>query len=83
MTQVTLSLPDQTGLALKLSPESLPGELLLAAAMKLYELGRLSAGAAAELAGVPKPVFLSKLADYGVAAFRQDAAELREEWENA
>ena len=32
-----------------------------------YELGRLSAGAASELAGVPKPVFLSKLADYGDA----------------
>jgi predicted HTH domain antitoxin len=83
MTQVTLSLPDQAGLALKLPPESLPGELLMAAAMKLYELGRLSAGAAAELAGVPKPVFLSKMADYGVAAFRQRAAELRQEWENA
>jgi len=49
MTQVTLSLPNQTGLALKLPPESLAGELLLAAAMKLHELGRLSAGAAAEL----------------------------------
>jgi predicted HTH domain antitoxin len=83
MTQVILSLPDQAGLALKLPPESLPGELLLAAAMKLYELGRLSVGAAAELAGVPKPVFLSKLADYGVVAFRQSEPELREEWENA
>ena len=83
MTQVILSLPDQTGVALKLPPESLAGELLLAAAMKLYELGRISAGAAAELAGVPKPVFLSKLADYGVATFRQREAELREEWQNA
>jgi predicted HTH domain antitoxin len=83
MTQVILSLPDQAGLALKLPPESLPGELLLAAAMKLCELGRLSTGAAAELAGVPKPVFLSKLADYGVTAFRHNEAELREDMENA
>lgn len=83
MTQVILSLPDQAGLALKLPTERLPGELLLAAAMKLYELGRLSAGAAAELAGLPKPLFLSKLGDYGVASFRQTEAELREEWENA
>ena len=83
MTQVTLSLPDQAGVALKLAPEDLGGELLLAAAMKLYELGRLSAGAASELAGIPKPVFLSKLADYGVPAFRQNEAELREEFENA
>jgi predicted HTH domain antitoxin len=83
MTQVTLSLPDEAAVALKLPPETLAGEVLLAAAMKLYELGRLSAGAAAQLAGLPKPVFLSKLSEYGVPAFRQSEAELREEWENA
>jgi len=31
--------------------------------------GQLSSGAAAQLAGVPKPYFLSHLADYGVNAF--------------
>ena len=40
-----------------------------AAAVKLYEMGRLFTGAAAQLAGVPKPVFLMKLADYGVDTF--------------
>ena len=40
-----------------------------AAAVKLYEMGRLSTGVAAQLAGVPKPVFLMKLADYGVNTF--------------
>lgn len=83
MTQVTLSLPDKMASALKVSPETLGGELLLAAAVKLYELSRLSAGAAADLAAVPKPLFLSKLAEYGVPAFRQTEAELREELENA
>ena len=83
MTQVTLSLPDQTMVALKLSPETFGGEVLLAASVKLYELGRLSSGAAAQLAGLPKPVFLSKLAEYGVPAFRQTEAELREEFGNA
>jgi predicted HTH domain antitoxin len=38
--------------------------------MKLYEMGRLSSGAAARLAGVPRVVFLSKLADYGIDTFR-------------
>lgn len=83
MTQVTLSLSDQAMLALKLSPETVAGEVLLAASVKLYELGRLSSGAAAQLAGLPKPVFLSKLAEYGVPVFRQTAAELREELDNA
>lgn len=70
-------------MALKLPPVKLPGEPFLAAVLKLYELGRLSAGAAAEMAGIPKPVCLSRLADYGVAAFHHGEAELREEMENA
>ena len=58
-------------------------ELLLAAAMKLYEAGRLSSGAAAELAGVPKSIFVERLADYAVPAFRQNTAELHDEAANA
>jgi predicted HTH domain antitoxin len=77
--QVTLSVPDETLVALRLSPEGLAAEVRLAAAMKLYELGRLSSGAAAILAGVPRTVFLAKLADYGVATFRLTEAELAED----
>jgi predicted HTH domain antitoxin len=51
----------------------------MAAAAKLYELGELSSGAAAELAGIPKPIFLSRLADYGVDNFTYDAASLKRE----
>ena len=79
MSTVTLSVPDETLLALKLSPEALADELRLAAAVKLYDLGRLSSGAAATLAGVPRTVFLVKLADYGVATFRLSRSELEED----
>ena len=51
--------------------------------MKLFELGRLSSGAAARLGGVPVPLFLAKLADYGVAAFRMSEAEIREDAQRA
>ena len=47
--------------------------------MKLYELGRLSSGAAAELAGIPRCVFLTKLADYGIDTFRLTEEDLRSE----
>ena len=47
--------------------------------MKLYELGRLSSGAAAELAGIPRVLFLTKLADYGVDTFRLTRQELEQE----
>ena len=51
--------------------------LRMASAVKLYEMGRLSSGAAARLADVPRVVFLSKLADYGVDTFQQDEEELQ------
>jgi predicted HTH domain antitoxin len=79
MTKVTLSLPEKASLALKVPEEALGKELLLAAAVKLYEVGRLSSGAAAELAGVPKPFFLAKLSDYGVRAFDLNKEELQRE----
>jgi predicted HTH domain antitoxin len=79
MSEITLSIPDETLLALKVNPDQLGAELRLAAAVKLYELGRMSAGAAAKLAGVPRTVFLVKLADYGVDAFKLSEEELRQE----
>ena len=48
-------------------------------AIKLYELGRLSSGAAAKLADIPKPLFLTKLADYGVDSFQLTEEDLQQD----
>jgi len=79
MYEINLSIPEEILQLLPVTPEDLRGEVLLAAAMKLYELDRLSSGAAANLAGITKTLFLSKLADYGIDTFRLTDAELTED----
>ena len=79
MSQITIDIPEQSLLALNQTPEQFSEALRMAAAVKFYELGQLSSGAAAELAGVPKPVFLLRLADYGVDNFNYDAESLKQE----
>lgn len=83
MHTITLTVSDQVLLALQTSPDNLSQEMLLVMAVKLYELGRLSSGAAADIAGIPRTVFLTKLADYGVDTFCLTEQELAEDLANA
>ncbi|MGZ8219185.1 UPF0175 family protein [Methylomagnum sp.] len=79
MSQVILDIPDESLVSLKLSDQAAGMEIRLAAAMKLYELGRLSSGAAALLAGIPRVVFLAKLADFGIDTFTLTETDLDQE----
>jgi hypothetical protein len=74
---VTVDLPESAIKALdaKTSVDAV-ANLRLAAAMKLYELGRLSSGAAADLAGLGRVEFLDRLAEFGVNAFQESPEEL-------
>ncbi len=80
---LTIDYGDEVLLALGLSPDQFRKEAKILIAVKLYEMGRLSTGAAAKLADIPKPLFLTKLADYGVATFDLSDEELRRDMTHA
>lgn len=58
-------------------------EVRLLLAVKLFELGRISTGRAAELAGLPKVQFLRSLGRFRVSPFGDEPEELERDLENA
>ncbi len=68
MSELTLHIPDDLDRALNVPANELAHEVSLAAAVKLFELGKTSSGKAAELVSMPKPLFLGTLAELGVSA---------------
>ena len=79
MSEITMLVPDEALSALQMTPEQFGAELRLAGAVKLYEIGRLSSGAGARVAGIPRTVFLTRLADFGVDTFRMTEEDFRRE----
>jgi len=69
-------MPDKVLLAEKTDASSFAKELLILAAVKLYELGRLSSGRAADLAGMPRVEFLLTLKRYKVCLYEAELKDL-------
>jgi predicted HTH domain antitoxin len=83
MPMIQIELPDEVLLSLKETPEGLSRVIRMAAAAKLYELGKLSSGRAADLAGLPRVSFLQSLERYGVPIFEVTEDELARDVRNA
>lgn len=83
MTQLTLTIPSDIPLLLKMSDDDFAREMQLLLAVKLFDMGKLTSGKAAELAGLSRVLFLYVLERYDVAAINLDAREAKYEVEAA
>ena len=80
---LTIDYRDDVLMALGLTPEEFREEAKLLIAVELYEMGRLSTGAAAPLADVPKPLFSTKLVEYDIHTFDLSEEEIQRDVANA
>lgn len=77
--QITISVPDDILAAENLDETAFASELSLMAALKLYELGRLSSGRAAERAGISRVEFLAALDRYRVFPLEAELRDLEQQ----
>ncbi len=78
---LTVYIPEEIRLMLNRTPEELSRDLRLNSALMFFWLGKLSSGAAAELAGIPRVMFLDLCAEYGIPVSQISAADLDRELE--
>jgi len=83
MEKIVLEIPEEILISLKETPSELSRDIRMLAAVKLYEMGRLSSGRAAQLAGLPRVSFLQSLSRYGVPIIGLSPEELKRDLDNA
>ena len=80
---LTIHYPSEIRQMLNRTPDELARDVQLYAALMLFRLGKLSSGAAAEMAGVPRVTFLDLCAEYDIPVSQISGDELRQEMAHA
>jgi len=83
MVMISIPCPESVLFSLKETPENFAKEANRLLAVKLYEMGKLSSGRAAELAGMSRIGFLQSLDRYGAPIFDLSKEELEHDLQNA
>jgi predicted HTH domain antitoxin len=76
---LVIQVPGEIREMLNRTPEEFARDVRLYAALMLFRLGKLSSGAAAEMAGVPRVMFLDLCAEYDTPVSQIMGDDLRRE----
>jgi predicted HTH domain antitoxin len=83
MTTMVAQYPEDLLETLHMSREEFEAEARFAMAAKLFELGRLTTGQAAQLIPMSRYDFIHRISELGVAAIDWDVAEAEDEFKHA
>jgi len=76
---LTIRLPNEISKMLNRTPEEMCRDMRIYAALMLFRLGKLSSGAAALMAGIPRVMFLDLCAEYDIPISQITPEELHRE----
>ena len=82
MKTIEIEYPETIPAVLNLSTETFEEEARFALAVKLYELGRLTSGQAAQLAKISRVTFLLNCKKYGADTVEWDQTEIDSEFQD-
>jgi predicted HTH domain antitoxin len=79
----SIEYPPEILWALQQAPDVLTVEARLLLALKLYEMGKLTTGLAARLAGIPRLRFIFLMGEHGLSPFGEEPEELEQDLADA
>ena len=80
---IAVEVPEEIRHMLNRTPEEMGRDVRLYAALMLFRLSKLSSGAAAAMAGVPRTMFLDLCAEYDIPVSQISADDLKRELADA